>query len=369
MINPNLEKLAKVVVDYSLKVEKGHLVGINGPSFAVDMFQALAAEIMKKGAHFLIVPSLEGITELKYKYSTDEQLEYVDYFERGVYTELDRLIEIRADYNPKKLSCIDPKKIAIARAVPERKELMKIFEKRSSSGELRWIVIPYPCHAYAQEANMDLFTYTDFVNKSLFLDKQNPIEHWQNMQKNQESIIAYLNNVEEIHVIGNDTDLTLSVKGRKWVNCCGERNLPDGEVYTGPIENKVNGHIRFSYPGIYFGKEIEDIYLEFKEGEVVKATAQKGQEILNEILEIENARRLGEFAVGTNYGITRFTKNILFDEKLGGTLHCALGLGFEKTGSKNQSPVHWDILKDMTLPGSKILADGKLIYEEGKWKI
>ena len=369
MINTNLEKLAKVVVDYSIKVEKGHLVGIDGPSFVVDMFQALTTEIIKKGAHILVMPHVEGIRELMFKHSTDEQLEFVDYVEKGAYTELDRIIEIRADYNTRKFSCIDPKKMVVARAAPERKELMKIFEKRSSSGELRWLVLPYPCHAYAQEANMDLFTYTDFVNKSLFLDKENPIDHWRNMQKEQEIIIDYLNNVDEIHVIGKDTDLTLSVKDRKWINCCGERNLPDGEVYTGPIENTVNGHIRFSYPGIYSGKEIEDIYLEFKEGEVAKATAQKGQEILDEILKIENARRLGEFAVGTNYGITQFTKNILFDEKLGGTLHCALGLGFEKTDSKNKSTVHWDILKDMTLPGSKILDDGKLIYEEGKWKI
>ena len=369
MMNTNLEKLAKVVVDYSLKVEKGHLVGIEGPSFATDMFQALTAEIIKKGAHILVMPRVDGLRELMLKYSTDEQLEFVDYVEKGSYTELDRIIEIRADYNTRKFSCIDPKKMAVVRATPERKKLMKIFEKRSSNGELRWLVLPYPCHAYAQEANMDLFTYTEFVNKSLFLDKENPIEHWQNMQKNQESTVDYLNNVDEIHVIGKDTDLTLSVKGRKWINCCGERNLPDGEVYTGPIEDTVNGHIRFSYPGIYSGKEIEDIYLEFKEGEVVKATAQKGQEILEEILKIENANKLGEFAVGTNYGITQFTKNMLFDEKLGGTLHCALGLGFEKTGSKNKSTVHWDILKDMTLPGSKILADGKLIYEEGKWKI
>ena len=369
MINPNLEKLAKVVVDYSLKVEKGHLVGINGPSFALDMFQALAVEVTKKGAHPLIIPRLEGITEIKYKYSTDEQLKFMDFVEKGVSTELDRLIEIRGDYNPKKFSCIDPKKFALARTTPERKELSKIFEKRSSSGELKWIVIPYPCHAYAQEANMDLFTYTDFVYKSLFLDTKNPIEHWQNMQKNQESIIEYLNKVDQIQVIGKDTELKLSVKDRKWINCCGERNLPDGEVYTGPIENSVNGHIRFTYPGIYFGKEVEDIYLEFKEGEVVKATAQKGQEILDEVLKIENACRIGEFAVGTNYGISQFTRNILFDEKLGGTLHCALGLGFEKTGSKNQSTVHWDILKDMRLTGSKIIADGKLIYEDGKWKI
>ena len=172
MINTNLEKLAKVVVDYSLKVEKGHLVGVEGPSFATDMFQALTAEIIKKGANISVMPRVDGIRELIYKYSTDEQLEFVDYVEKGASTKLDRIIEIRADYNTRKFSCIDPKKMAVVRATPERKELMKIFERRSSNGELKWLVLPYPCHAYAQEANMDLFTYTDFVNKSIFRQRK-----------------------------------------------------------------------------------------------------------------------------------------------------------------------------------------------------
>ena len=170
-------------------------------------------------------------------------------------------------------------------------------------------------------------------------------------------------------MIGEDTDLKLSVEGRTWINCSGHENLPDGEVFTGPVENSVNGKIRFTYPGIYMGKEIENIYLEFKDGKVVHASAEKGEDLLNEILKIENADTIGEFAIGTNYGITKFTKNMLFDEKIGGTLHCALGLGFPETGSKNVSSIHWDILKDMKTPGSQILADGKVIYEEGQWKI
>ena len=216
---------------------------------------------------------------------------------------------------------------------------------------------------------MDLFSYADFVYKSLFLDKENPIEQWRKIQKKQDLLIDYLNNVKEIHVIGEDTDLLLSVEGRKWINCCGQRNLPDGEIYTGPVEDSINGHIRFTYPGIHMGKEVEDIYLEFKNGEIIKATAVKGEDILQELLKIENANRIGEFAIGTNYGVTKFTKNMLFDEKIGGTLHCALGLGFERTGSTNKSAIHWDILKDMKTPGSKIIADNKVIYEEGKWKI
>ena len=369
MINPIYEKLAKVVVEYSLEIKKGHTVFIGGPSFAQDLFQALNKEMIKVGAHPLIVPGIEGIKETFFKYASEEQLTYVGIFEELVFKEFDRLIEIRADYNTRKYSTIDSKKLSTFMGVPKRKELREIQDKRTSSGEFKWIVIPYPCNAYAQEANMDLFSYADFINKSLFLDKENPIKEWRNMQKKQDLLVNYLNNVEEIHVIGEDTDLLLSVKGRKWINCSGQRNLPDGEVYTGPVEDSINGHIRFTYPGIYLGNEVEDIYLEFKDGEVIKATAQKGEEVLQEILKIENANRIGEFAIGTNFGITKFTKNMLFDEKLGGTLHCALGLGFERTGSKNKSSVHWDILKDMKVSGSKIIADNKVIYEEGKWKI
>ncbi|MFW9970613.1 MAG: aminopeptidase [Candidatus Odinarchaeota archaeon] len=178
-----------------------------------------------------------------------------------------------------------------------------------------------------------------------------------------------LKKVEFIQVIGEDTDLKLGVKNRNWVNCSGQSNLPDGEIFTSPIEYFTNGYIRFTYPGIYMGKEVEDIYLEFQNGQVIKATAKKGEDILHEILKVDNANRIGEFAIGTNNGIAKFTKNMLFDEKLGGTLHCALGLGFDECGSKNISSIHWDILKDMKIPGSRILADGNVIYEEGKWKI
>jgi aminopeptidase len=369
MINPNYEKLAKLVVKYSLEIKEGHSVLIIGPPLARDLFQALNIEIIKAGAYPTIYPRLEGILEMLFKYGSEDQFLYVDSIERALNTEYDRLIEIRADYNTRKYSGVPPDKFAKFMNSPERKKLIELFEKRSASGEVRWIVVPYPCQAYAQEADMDLFTYADFVFKSLLLDKENPIEEWRKVQKEQEEIVSYLNNVEKIQVIGEDTDLILAVKGRKWVNCCGDKNLPDGEVFTGPIEDSVNGHIRFTYPGIYFGKEVENIYLEFKDGEVIKATAEKGEELLGEILKIENANRIGEFAIGTNYGVTKFTKNILFDEKMGGTLHCALGLGFEETGSKNKSSVHWDILKDMKLPGSKILADDKVIYEEGKWII
>jgi aminopeptidase len=246
---------------------------------------------------------------------------------------------------------------------PEFPALMQKFMAKT------WTLAPYPTQSMAQEAGMDLYSYADFVSKALMLDKDDPIAEWKKVQQDQERICDFLNKVDEIHVIGEDTDLTLSCKGRTWINCSGQKNLPDGEVFTGPVEDSVNGHIRFTYPGIYQGKEIENIYLEVNNGHVVKGTASKGQELLDQVLKVQNADMFGEFAIGTNYGITKFTKNMLFDEKIGGTLHMALGMSIAESGGKNMSGIHWDILKDMKSPGSKITADGTTVYEEGKWKI
>jgi len=369
MINPFFEKFAKLVVNYSLNIKKGERVYIEGPILAEELFRSLYLEVLKVGAHAFLHPEIEGFDELFFKYASEEQFLYLDNVVKLIYKEFDCFIPIFADYNPKKLSMIDPKLLTKRQKSKEIQAIMKIFDEREAKGELRWVGVPFPCQSLAQEANMDLFSYTEFVEKALFLDKEDPAKEWLKIEKKQDKLVEYLNNIDNIQVLGEDTNLKLSVKGRKWINNCGHDNLPDGEVWTGPIEDSVNGNIRFTYPGIYLGKEIENIYLEFKNGKVIKAIADKGQDLLNEILKIENADVIGEFAIGTNYGITKFTKNMLFDEKMGGTLHCALGLGFEISGSKNWSAIHWDILKDMKTPGSKIIADGKVIYEEGNWKI
>jgi aminopeptidase len=369
MINKFNDKLAKLAVNYSVEVKKGQRVLILGPMLAEKLFQALYIEVLKTGGHPLLFPQIEGRQELLYKYGSEDQLFYYDDVLKKIDKEFDCFILIYGDYNRKKLSLVDSKLIAKVKGSPANKESSEIIRKRAASGEMKWVVVPYPCHSFAQEANMDLFSYTDFVRKALFLDKEDPIKEWKEIKKKQEELINYLIKVDNIRVLGEDTDLVLSVKGRNWFNACGQVNLPDGEVATGPLENSVNGHIRFSYPGIYLGKEIENIYLEFKDGMVSKAKADKGERLLQEILAIENANIIGEFALGTNYGITDFTKNMAFDEKIGGTMHCALGAGFPETGSENYSAIHWDILKDMRLPGSKIIADGIVIYEEGRWKI
>lgn len=369
MINTFYTKLAKLAVNYALRVKRGDRVYISGPTLAESLFQAMYVEILKAGGHPLLIPYIEGLQELLYKFASEEQLSYLDDAVKLILKEFDSFVEILGDYNTRKLSLVNPEKIAKYHGSLARKELFGILMKRIEKKELNYLVIPYPCNSLAQEANMDLYSYIEFIQKALYLDKEDPVKEWLEIEKKQEIICKFLNHVDKIQVIGPDTDLTLSIKGRTWINSCGRMNLPDGEVYTGPVEDSVNGNIRFTFPGIYQGNDIENIYLEFKEGKVVKASADKGEDLLNEILKIENADILGEFAIGTNYGITKFTKNMLFDEKMGGTLHCALGLGISEAGSKNISAIHWDILKDMKLPGSKVLADGKVFYEEGKWKI
>jgi aminopeptidase len=369
MINPFYEKLAKLAVNYSIKVKEGDRVFILGSTLAEELFRALYIEIIKAGGYPLLLPAIEGQEDLFFRYASEKQLTYVDDIRKQIHRDFDSMIAISGKYNTKDLSLVDPKILAKRFSSAEYKELWKLWYDRAAREEARWVIIPFPCNSHAQDANMDLFSYSNFIEKALFLDKENPIQEWQKIEKDQDKYVNYLNKVEKIQILGEDTDLTLSTKGRTWENDCGRFNLPDGEVATSPVENAVNGHIRFTYPAIYIGNDVKNIYLEFKDGRVINSSADNGQEFLQEILKIENADRLGEFAVGTNYGITQFTKNMLFDEKMGGTIHMALGDGFKELGSKNECSIHWDILKNMKKPGSKIIADDKIIYEEGHWKI
>jgi len=369
MINPLYKKMAKLAINYSLMVKKGERVFIIGPIIAQELFRALQVETLKAGGYPFLCPQIEGSTELLFKYGTEEQITYVDDIIIQVFKDFDCYIQIFGDYNTRKYSLVDPEIMGKFQGSKGQQEIYKIMNEREKQGEFRWLIVPYACQAYAQEANMDLFSFTELIIKTLLLDKEEPVKEWSEIKKKQDEIVAFLNKAENIEVFGEDTNLSFSTRGRKWGNYCGEKNLPDGEVATSPIEDSVNGKIRFTYPGIYSGQEIENIYLEFINGKVSKATASKGENLLKEILKIENADIVGEFAIGTNYGVTKFVKNILFDEKMGGTLHLALGLGIPECGSKNISAIHWDILKDMKVSGSRILADGKVFYEEGKWKI
>lgn len=364
------EKLAKLAINYALDVKPGDQILLDGSEIANELLRELSIAVLKAGGHPTIQSHVKDADVALFKYGNDDQIRYVSPMQiEGVKT-FQGYLQIFADHNRQNRSLISPEKMKLAQTSPKFIELMTIMQERVAKGELKWTIVPFPCDAYASDAKMDLESYKELVYHALHLEAEDPAEEWKKIQVKQDHLVEYLSQANSFHIIGEDTDLTLATNQRPWKNSCGHNNLPDGEVYTSPVENSLNGYIRFTYPGIYQGKEIENIKLEFKDGRVVKATAEKGEDLLQTILSIENADLIGEFAVGTNYGITKFTKNMLFDEKMGGTIHMALGKGFPDTKSENLNcPIHWDILKDITSPESQIIADGKVIYEAGKWKI
>jgi len=360
-----LSKLANIITGYSVEIKEGDLVMVQSSILSSPLIEKIYENLIMKGANVEIKLEPENISDIYFKYASEKQLKYVSPVRKYSIEKIDIFISIWADYNTKNMNNVDPGRMATR--VAANAELNKIFMEREAKGELQWTLAPYPTQAMAQEAGMSLIEYRDFVYGTLFLDKDNPIEEWKKLSVKQEKVADYLNKKSELRFVGEDTDLTLSTEGRKWINCDGKKNLPDGEVFTGPIEDSANGKIRFTYPGIYMGKEIEDIKLTFKDGEVIDAKAAKGEDLLKKLLEIDGAKRIGEIAIGTNYGVQRFTKNMLFDEKMGGTMHLALGRAIPESGGKNFSSIHWDILKDMK--NGKIYADGEVFYENGKFLI
>jgi aminopeptidase len=217
--------------------------------------------------------------------------------------------------------------------------------KRQNTGELRWTLTQFPCAAAAQDAGMSLTEYEDFVYGACMLDSKDPVAHWKNVAKEQDRLVEYMKGKDKVEVHGDNIDLTLSVKGRKFINARGDKNMPDGEIFTGPVEDSVNGRVRFTYPAIYNSHEVQGVEIEFKDGKAVNATARSGQDFLTATLDTDKGSRyLGEFAIATNEGIKQFTRNILFDEKIGGTVHMAFGASYPNSGGVNESTIHWDMI-------------------------
>jgi aminopeptidase len=364
MVDSRVERLARLCVHYSVAVRPKENVVIQGSEMAFPLINEIFRECLLGDAYPYVKADLD-VSYTFYKYAKEHQLRFVSPFSKFMDENMDVQIRIQCQPNPRRLTNIDPSKIQLRRA--SGRESSEILMRRGLEGKFRSVILPYPIGAQAQEASMSLEEYEDFVYQSCLVDKEDPVAEWKKIHEQQERVSSFLNQRDEMHVIGEDTDLTFSVKGRKWINCSGKENLPDGEVFTGPIEDSANGVIRFTLPGIFSEREVENIKLKFKNGKVAEASASKGNELLQRILEIEGADRIGEAAIGTNYGITRFTKNMLFDEKIGGTMHIALGMSFPESGGLNESAIHWDILKDMK--DGEIYADGKLFYKKGKFLI
>lgn len=367
MADPRLAKLANVLVHYSLRVRKGDLFRIAGAALAAPLIQEVYREALSVGAHPFVRVTLDGLDEIFLKAASDEQLHYVSDLQRAETEQITASLGIWGAWNTRDLTHVDPKRIALRREAT--REIGRRFMERAAKGELRWCGTQYPTQAEAQDAEMSLSEYEEFVFGAGMLDREDPVAAWEEVRTQQARITTFLETCKTLAVRGPDIDLELSVDGRKWVNAAGDKNFPDGEVFTGPVEDSVNGRVRFSFPAIYNGREVVDVELRFEQGKVTHARAAKGEEFLHAMLETDaGARYLGEFAFGTNYNITRFTRNILFDEKIGGTLHMALGAGYPETGSTNISGLHWDLIADLR-NGAEVLADGQVVYRDGKFTV
>ncbi len=367
MTDLRIEKLADVLVNYSVAVRPGDKVIVQGGALAAPLLRAVYAKVLQAGGHPLMLASLPGTEELLFRYASDEQLQHVPEPVQLVTETYDVRISVRGAANTKALSSVDPAKMVLYNRA--RAELMKTFMQRSASGELRWTSTLFPTNAYAQDAEMSLSEYEDFVYGACLPDVDDPVGYWHRFSAWQQKIVDWLKGRERVHVIGPETDLHLSVAGRVFINCDGQMNMPDGEVFTGPVEDSVEGHVYFSYPAIYKEREVTGVRLWFEGGKVVKATAEKNEEFLLKMLDTDaGSRYVGEFAIGTNDGITRFTRQILFDEKINGSFHMALGAGWPETGSKNESAIHWDMICDMRA-GGEIWVDDDLLYKDGQFVI
>ncbi len=364
-----IEKMADILVNYSTAVQPDERVLIRGTSPAAEpLVQALYQEALRAGAEAFTYIHLRDEDSLALE-ATDntELLATANPMLTLMYETCDVIIRIEASENPKALSDYPADlQSAWARSLSA---LIAIQMEREASGSLRRCTTQFPTQGYAQTAGMSLSQYEDFVYRACKVHLDDPVAAWRQIEQEQQRLVDYLAGKELLYVRGGNINLEMSIKGRPFINTSGKANFPDGEIFTGPVEDSVNGWVNFTYPAYYRGNEVVGARLTFEDGEVTEATAEKNEAFLLNMLDTDpGARRLGEFAIGTNNDIQRFTGSILFDEKIGGTVHMALGHGYPETGSTNRSAIHWDMICDMR-DGGEILVDGEELYKDGRFVI
>lgn len=363
MSDIRLHKLAEVLVHYSTRVKPGDWVHITAGRIAVPLVREVVREVLKAGGYPTTVLESDELEEIYQAQAGQEQLQRASPLDLFLVQNMPVSIFIAAPENTRALSAIDPSRQQM-RQVAYR-EWMETHMRRSAAGELRWVMTNYPCPALAQEADMSLADYEDFVFGATFADQPDPLQCWRQIHADQQRLVEWLDGKKTVAIRGPHVDLTLSIDGRKFINSDGDQNMPSGEIFTGPLEDSANGWVEFGYPAVYMGRAVEAVRLEFKEGRVVKASAGKNEEFLLTMLDTDpGARYLGELGIGTNHGIQRFTRDILYDEKIGGTFHLAIGNSYPETGGKNQSSLHWDFICDAKKE-TEIRVDGELFYRDG----
>ncbi|MFT4039718.1 MAG: aminopeptidase [Thermomicrobiales bacterium] len=367
MSNTFYDRWADVMVDYCTSVRADDKVAILGGVAAEPLLRAIHRAALRKGAEVHLLPSLSESLADTLNNASEAQLAHVSELERWRHEVATVTITVMASTNTRAQTSVDPARQTIySRA---RAELKDISMRRAAAGDVRWSLTIFPTAAYAQDADMATDEFAAFLAGAMYLDQPDPVAAWQELSARQQTLIDWLSSRSELHITGPDTDLRMNVGSRKWINSDGKRNFPSGEVFTGPHEDSAEGHVRFAFPVVTDGREISDIRLRFERGMVVDASASKNERYLIDTLDTDpGARRLGEIAFGTNFGITRFTRNILLDEKIGGTMHMALGAGYPETGNSNKSGIHWDMICDLRAGGQATL-DGEVILQDGAYRV
>jgi aminopeptidase len=367
MTDHQYKKLAQILVDHSTCVKPGDRVAIETTTNAASMVREIYELVLLRGGHPHVLLNLPEQEKLLFKFAIDDQLTYTPSFQKLVTEQFEVYIRVRAEIDPRALTGISPQKQSLRQKgmAPVRNMMLK----RGATNSLRWVLTQIPTEGYAHEAGMSMDEYVDFVFSACHADAntEDPVAYWENIRTQQIQMIESMQGQEKVRLLGPNVDLTLSIKGRIFNNSYGRHNMPDGEIYTGPVEDSANGWVKFTYPAIYQGQVVEGAELRFENGRVIDAKAVVGEAFLVTMIDSdEGSHYLGEFAIGTNYEINRFTRNILFDEKLGGTFHLALGAGYPETGSRNTSTIHWDMICDMR-KDAEIQVDGMIVYREGKF--
>lgn len=365
-----LEKYAHLLCHYSLELKKGEKLYISTSTLAQPLVREVFREATKIGVYTEIDFSFREQSKILLDNASEELLKEEPRLFKLAIEEFDAYLHIRAPFNLNETNNVNPSKRKLrTKALSDIYKLY--FERtadRNAPNGLKRSLCQYPTQASAQAANMSLEGYQNFVFNACHLFSENPAGEWLKIRSQQQHIKEYLDKVNHIRYKADHTNIEFSVAGRTWINSDGQTNMPSGEVFSGPVEDSVNGKVHFTFPSIYMGQDVQGITLWVENGEIVKWDAAQGKKVLDQVFDIPGARFFGEVAIGTNYNITQATRNILFDEKIGGTIHMAVGQSYKQTGGTNQSSIHWDMITDMSQSG-EIFADGKLIYEKGKFLI
>ena len=363
-----IEKYANLLVNYCLAVEKGNQVYINASYLAEPLLIEVAKATYIAGGipHFNI--ELNGLGDVILEYGQVHQLTAVNPLKKLAFEQFDCYLNIRAPFTrgDGEKALVDEEKYKLYQQ--SQAVLNKIYFERIGNGSMRRCLCQYPTQAGADDARMTMEGYEHFVYQSCYLYDEDPVAKWLEVRAKQQVYVDRLNVADVVQYKGPNIDMTFSVKGRKWMNSDGRANMPSGEVFSAPVEESVKGWAYFSYPTIYMGQDVEGVRLEVTDGLITKWSAEKGQEVLDKVFTIDGARHWGEVAVGTNMNIQRTSRNILFDEKIGGSIHMAVGQSYKQCGGKNESAVHWDMITDMKA-GGEIIADGEVIYRNGAFVI